>query len=184
MRWNSSRSMSFCLCSCCRGMVRFVGLVLGLLFLLHGAAAQSSDLINAMKQEAASLATAAPGGAFITNVQASGDIVSKAFPVASLDATLGTLGLPAQAVQSFHDIVMVQSLVFKTFSFALGGGQASLSEFIGAARNNGGNVEMAWITTTATGQLVPVYTLVKKKHCKKIVVYKHCHHKEKPVPRG
>jgi len=143
-------------------------------------------LVQKLKDETNHLAATMPSNAnnYARNIRSYGDFNADSFEVNQLDQIFGKHKFQPQIAEKFKAIVFAKAVVFQTFCLSIAGVTASLNEFIGAARNVNGKVDIAFINVNSLADLVQQYNSVKERKCKKILFWKKCHDEWKNVPRG
>lgn len=146
-----------------------------------------NELATKLEAEIEKIASEAPPhiGSLISGLTSSGDIEFNSINVNIFESTLtNKYHLDASIINKFKNIVFSESLVFQTFKIEIAQ-QASLSEFIGAARNINNMVEFAFVSVQAKGSLIQQYDRVNHRSCSTSFFFFHnCHDNWVNVPRG
>jgi len=124
-------------------------------------------------------------GNLISGLTNSGELQFDSFRVEHLEDVLNNkYHLDASIVNKFKNIAFSSSLVFQTFRLEISK-QASLSEFIGAARNINNMIEIAFLSVQAQGNLLQQYDRINERSCSTSWLIIHeCHDNWRNVPRG
>jgi len=143
-------------------------------------------LVLKLREEANHLAATMPSNAnnFVRNIRSLGDFQADSFQDSQLEQTIAKHNFPPQIAEKFRAIVFAKAVVFQTFCLAINGATASLNEFVGAARNVDGKVDIAFINVDSLGDLVQQFNSIKERKCKRILFIKKCHDEWHQVPRG
>lgn len=148
-----------------------------------------ADLINSLKGEASKIAAGMPGSTvnvIINNVGSNGDFQYDSCNAGDFQRVLNEKhgNLPAEVKNWINMIVLSQSINFQTFHFQVGNGQASLVEYIVAARNNNNAIEFAYLFSSSNGGLIQQYNDVVTRSCHRVLFWKKCHDVHNKVARG
>ena len=121
----------------------------------------------------------------ISDLTNSGELQFDSFRVELLnDILINKYHLDTSIVNRFKNIAFSSSLVFQTFRLEIAQ-QASLSEFIGAARNINGMVEIAFLSVQANCNMIQQYDRINERSCSTSWLIIHeCHDNWRNVPRG
>lgn len=124
-------------------------------------------------------------GNLISGLTNSGELQFDSFRVEHLEDVLtNKYHLEASTVTKFKNIAFSSSLAFQTFRLEIAQ-QASLSEFIGAARNINNMIEIAFLSVHAQGNLLQQYDRINERSCSTSwLVIHECHDNWRNVPRG
>jgi len=98
-------------------------------------------------------------------------------------------GLPPHIVNKFRAAVFGSSLAFQSFQVTIparvndASSYASMDEVVGVARNNNGQVQMAYVWATSTGRLIGAFDTIEWKKCRKVLFVSKCKKKRAKIPR-
>ena len=115
----------------------------------------SQDMLNSLINEIQKVAALNPQNAnqYIQNVKAFGNFNSDSFPLSCTNSILkNRWQMSDQIIRKFNAIFFSDNLGFQTFTETLDPKVASLDEFVGTARRNGDNAEIAFIKVFSSGK--------------------------------
>jgi hypothetical protein len=147
----------------------------------------NNELSTIIKAEVQSLAASRPGnfGEFIQSTNSVGDFKFDNFHINELDNKINSYALDQTAKEKFRAIIFAASVTFQSFNVHVYAPYASFSEIIGAARNVNDQIELVFLNSVTTANLIPKYNTVTEKKCHRVaLIAKKCHTTSRLVLRG
>lgn len=190
---NNTKFVNFKNEACVQQVHMINALVLVLLFtLIAVGTAMDPNLLNNLRSEVHRIATDVPWNAplFVIGMITSGRRGDAVTDMGGVEHTARNWGLPEHAVQRFKSAMFAANMAFQTFQVTIPArvadatSIATMDEIVGVARNNGGQIQMAYAWATCHGRLIGQFDTIEFRKCKKVLFVKKCKNGHANVPRG
>jgi hypothetical protein len=160
-----------------------------ILFLLYISVKGDNELARVFEAEINSLAESHPSGSelYLKNIKTDGDIILDTFDESEIEDRFNKVHpLPQEVKDKFSGIIFADTTVFQSFIFEISNNNGQLTEFVGAARNSNGKIEIAYVSVSSKGEMVQQYYSYKYEECTYFLfVFKtNCRDKYRYTPRG
>ena len=117
----------------------------------------ASDMIESLRASASRIVAQTPTNMdkYVYNIESHGSFNSVGFDISRTMEILQTkLQLPPPAIKKFKNILFSEHFKWESFSEYVTGNQGLVIEFLGSARKIGNLVEIAYIQSTTSGEII------------------------------
>jgi hypothetical protein len=141
------------------------------------------QLANLFETEIKSLAVESlPSELYLENIKIEGDIILDTFDLPELEDRLTKVHfLPEEIKNLIRGIVFTETTVFHTFVFEISHWEGHLIEYVGAAKNTKGVVEIAYVSVSSRGEVNLQYS-ERYQDCRKIFNRMECDWQYRTTP--